>query len=355
MNNLHGASSNTHCAHDDLDYRRLKRSLEFLVEQYVLANVFPDDSHPVRRLERDERRNMTIARRYLSGAIMDLVEATQGFSIEHILAADLELERRGAYTLSMLRSRFPRRDKGTHRRFETSFTYDFISRSLPSRCKRILEIGCGTGQLAARLAEDGFDVTAIDSNKEVIIATRQLGFDARLAKWPEFNDGQFDAVLFTRSLHHMHPLQESLHHALECLSDGGRIIVEDFAYEAADVRSLHWFTTIARKFAASGFLREKSGLVGKALANGLTLESWSSNHHPDLNSAAAIAEELKVVFGDCIIKNAAYYFRYLAAAMGPLEQRDSIIAALAADEWRLISKGAIASLGRRFVAKRFLG
>lgn len=94
---------------DDLDYSRLKRSLEFLVEQYVPANLIARDSHPVRLLERDERRSMTIARRRLSAAIGDFVEATQGFSIEHVLAADSELERRGAYPLSVLRSRFSRR------------------------------------------------------------------------------------------------------------------------------------------------------------------------------------------------------------------------------------------------------
>jgi hypothetical protein len=52
---------------------------------------------------------MTMARRYLSVAVGDFVEATQGFSVEHVLSADLELERRDAYTLSVLRSRFSRR------------------------------------------------------------------------------------------------------------------------------------------------------------------------------------------------------------------------------------------------------
>jgi len=98
--------------HDDLDYSRLKRSLEFFVEQYVPANLITHDSHPVRILERDEQRSMTMARRYLFVAVADLVEATRGFSIEHVLSADLELERRGAYTLSELRSRsLGRRDK----------------------------------------------------------------------------------------------------------------------------------------------------------------------------------------------------------------------------------------------------
>ena len=95
--------------HSDLDYSRLKRSLEFFVEEYVPAHLITPDSHPVRMLERDEGRSMTRARRCLAVAIGDFVEATQGFSLEHVLAADSELERRDAYTLSLLRSRFSRR------------------------------------------------------------------------------------------------------------------------------------------------------------------------------------------------------------------------------------------------------
>ena len=95
--------------HDDLDYSCLKRSLEFLVDQYVPENLFKPDSHPVELLKNDEERNPTRARRRLSIAIGDFVEATRGFSIEHVLQADSELERRGAYTLSLLRSRFSRR------------------------------------------------------------------------------------------------------------------------------------------------------------------------------------------------------------------------------------------------------
>jgi len=95
--------------HSDLDYGRLKRSLEFLVEQYIPENLITAESHPVRLVEREEQGNMTRARRSLSVAIGDFVEATQGFSLEHVLAADWELERRDAYTLSLLRSRFSRR------------------------------------------------------------------------------------------------------------------------------------------------------------------------------------------------------------------------------------------------------
>jgi hypothetical protein len=96
---------------DDLDYDRLKRSLQFFIEQYVPANRVAGHSHLVQRLEEEERHRMTKARRSLSASIADYIEATRGFSIEHILAADAELEQRDAYTLSLLRSRSSQRRK----------------------------------------------------------------------------------------------------------------------------------------------------------------------------------------------------------------------------------------------------
>ena len=55
-------------------------------------------------------------------------------------------------------------------RFETRFTYDFIRRFLPQGRRRILEVGCGTGELAARLSEDGCAVIAIDSDLDSVVA-----------------------------------------------------------------------------------------------------------------------------------------------------------------------------------------
>src|SRR5690242_15587961 len=127
-------------------------------------------------------------------------------------------------------------------RFETRYTYDFIKRHLASGPRRILEVGCGTGELAARLSRDGHAVIAIDSDPDSIAAARQLGVDARVATWPDFDAQRFDAVLFTRSLHHIHPLAQSVTRAANSLADDGRVIVEDFAYEVADEKTLRWFT-----------------------------------------------------------------------------------------------------------------
>jgi hypothetical protein len=92
---------------EELDYHCLKRSLEFLFEQHVPAQLVTAESHPVRLVEWAEQRSITEAQQFLLVALEDLVEATRGFSIEHVLAADSELERRDACTLSVLRSLFP--------------------------------------------------------------------------------------------------------------------------------------------------------------------------------------------------------------------------------------------------------
>src|ERR1700716_3861905 len=156
-------------------------------------------------------------------------------------------------------------------RFETRFTYDFIRRFLPQGRRRILEVGCGTGELAARLSEDGYAVIAIDSDLDSVVAARRLGVDARVASWPDFNDGKFDAVLFTRSLHHIHPLDESLKHAADSLADGGRIIAEDFAYESTDQKTLSWVRSAIRRVKTASLLVEGDEFLNKVLAKTDTL------------------------------------------------------------------------------------
>ena len=94
---------------DDFDYDRLKLSFDFLVHACLPPDLLTPEAHPVLVLERMERDSAKTARRGLTIAIADFVEMTQDFTSAQIEAADSELERRGAYTLSILRSRFSRR------------------------------------------------------------------------------------------------------------------------------------------------------------------------------------------------------------------------------------------------------
>src|SRR5215467_2333443 len=86
-------------------------------------------------------------------------------------------------------------------KFETKVTYDFIQQELPVHAHRVLEVGCGSGELAARLLHDGVSVVAIDSDRDCVAAARQLGVDARNATWPDLEVGCGSGELAARLLH----------------------------------------------------------------------------------------------------------------------------------------------------------
>lgn len=234
--------------------------------------------------------------------------------------------------------------------FETRYTYDFVKRSLPSKCQRILEVGCGKGDLAAVLWRDGYSVVAIDVDSDSIAAAQELGVDARVATWPDFEDGRFDAVLFTRSLHHIHPLDESIRHLTDSLSERGRVIVEDFAYESVDAKTLRWFDSAVRQLESTPSLTTNNDLLRKVLSKTKTLKAWRKNHENELHAAGEIKAQLEKTFGRVVSEKTAYFFRYAANAIPVTEKRNALLQAFAKEEETLYKNNSIVALGRRFVA-----
>src|SRR5262249_35503901 len=105
-----------------------------------------------------------------------------------------------------------------------------------------LEVGCGDGRLAARLSADGYDVTAIDLDGDVVAAARARGVHATKADWLAYADrATYDAILFTRSLHHIHDLDAAVVRCLDRLASDGLVVVDDFAIEAMDEATAEWF------------------------------------------------------------------------------------------------------------------
>ena len=238
-------------------------------------------------------------------------------------------------------------------KFETQFTRDFIKRSLPAGARRVLEIGCGSGELAASLLQDGVSLIAIDNDADFIAAARGLGVDARIAAWPDFEGGLFDAVLFTRSLHHMHPLDKAVQRAADTLVIGGRLIVEDFAYETADEKTLQWFADVIDQLDGADLLVKGDDFLSTLRSRNETLKIWRENHESGLHTAANVFAEIRRVFGETRCEEAAYYFRYLSRAIVPTADRDKVLQDLAEQETELIARGTILALGRRFVAERW--
>jgi SAM-dependent methyltransferase len=216
------------------------------------------------------------------------------------------------------------------------YTLAFVNDALPATAQRILEVGCGTGELAAALKAQGLLVVAIDADPDCVAAARKAGVDARTSEWPTQIGTSFDAVLFTRSLHHIRPLGEAVESACEALTPGGKIIVEDFRAEGGDAPSKRWFASALDRLQADGVLTDQ---VAKWIDDMVAPD----HHDHDLHSSQAIATALARA-GSLEASDSAYYFRYAEPHL-PTHHA----AALLDEECRAIADGRIHALGRRFV------
>jgi SAM-dependent methyltransferase len=109
-----------------------------------------------------------------------------------------------------------------------SYYHERLLRALPPRCGRVLDVGCGAGRFAARLAERADRVDALDASPAMIAAARRivpanvtclLG-DAATADLPV---GAYDAVTSISALHHM-DLPAVLPRLAAALRPGGLLI-----------------------------------------------------------------------------------------------------------------------------------
>lgn len=221
------------------------------------------------------------------------------------------------------------------------YTYDFVHGALPDDCQRVLEIGCGTGELAKLLQDDGFEMVAIDSDSEAVEQARDRGVDARLLEWPSNIEPVFDSVLFTRSLHHIHDLDQAVDSAEAALKAGGRIIVEDFRAEGGSERSSSWFLGLVDHLVEQGRLNRDS----RAEALEQAAPSRAADHL--LHSSTEIGEAIGRI-GTVRERDAAYYFRYLEPLVADTATAGQILEA----ELAAIEQGRIDALGKRFVVTR---
>ncbi|MCJ2127215.1 class I SAM-dependent methyltransferase [Methylobacterium sp. J-077] len=99
----------------------------------------------------------------------------------------------------------------------------------PLSGKRILDIGCGPGTLAKRLAEDGATVTGIDPGAAALEKARaavpSARFEAASAEALPFPDASFDGAVMLNALHHVPDPAVALAEAARILAPGGTLVV----------------------------------------------------------------------------------------------------------------------------------
>jgi len=198
----------------------------------------------------------------------------------------------------------------------------FVEAHLPAVPARVLEVGCGRGDLARAVARLGYKVSAIDPQAPVGTIFHAVSLE-------EFADpGPFDAVVANLALHHIPDLSGALGKIERLLRPGGRLIVNEHAWDRLDEPTARWYL---EQRAATDADAPRS--VDQCLAE------WAADH-AGLHGSAAMRSGLDQRFEERFFAWRPYLNRELGDAIDERVERD------------LIEAGAIQATGFRYVGER---
>ena len=118
-----------------------------------------------------------------------------------------------------------------------STVYEKVRKQNP---KNILDIGFGTGILAKKLYDDGYNIYGIDFSNEMLKKAKQKMPNAELLQFDftdglpkEFEQKQFDVILSTYAIHHIDDEAKKSYilKLLKSLNPKGILIFGDVAFE----------------------------------------------------------------------------------------------------------------------------
>jgi SAM-dependent methyltransferase len=111
---------------------------------------------------------------------------------------------------------------------------EFVLGQIGDPPARVLEVGCGEGELARTLARAGHSVTAIDPRAPEGTIFQRVRIE-------EFSDpGPFDYVVAILSLHHVEDLGKVLDKIANLLRAGGTVVVIELAWDQFDEATAEW-------------------------------------------------------------------------------------------------------------------
>lgn len=107
----------------------------------------------------------------------------------------------------------------------------WIAQRLPKTPRKVLSIGCGSGELEQRLAEAGHHVVGVDVSLAILKSARRRGMAAAVlgdALLLPFPPGYFDRVLICETIGYL-DLAAAFREANRVLKKRGRLIITTYA------------------------------------------------------------------------------------------------------------------------------
>ena len=159
---------------------------------------------------------------------------------------------------------------------------EFAREYLPPPPARVLDVGCGQGELTTALAVAGYDVLGIDP----LAPQGDLFRRIRLEDLEE--EERFDAVVAVRSLHPMRDLGIALDHVATLLATGSPFVVEELGWDLIDEPTLAWLYDQRRALAAAGHGEPPASIEAHR-------EEWEASHL-GIHGYDALRTELELRF-----------------------------------------------------------
>jgi ubiquinone/menaquinone biosynthesis C-methylase UbiE len=153
--------------------------------------------------------------------------------------------------------------QGWHKSAYFTYSWKFpvmrrwLAAQLSLRQKRVLSVGCGSGELERDLARLGFTVVGIDISHVMLKTARRRGLrrlveaDARLLP---FSSASFDAVLFPESIGYFE-LEDVMPEARRVLRKPGRLLITAYPpdFESDSIYKTRSLAEISRQLRGCGF------------------------------------------------------------------------------------------------------
>jgi SAM-dependent methyltransferase len=224
--------------------------------------------------------------------------------------------------------------------------YQFVADTVRG-AMRVLEVGCGRGDLSRRLGADGLLVTAIDLELGEVKGGPGVKFLE--GDFLAHEDTPFDAVIFTESLHHI-DLGAAIERALKLLAPGGQLVVDDFDLDAPRVTTARWYYETQELLAASGlFAYERIDAD-----NPDPRMRWLEAHVSDPPLATG-RQMIAAIGGKLAIRDTVrgpYLYRAILAGLPDDDWGRSVAHHVVGVEERRVAAGTLDGVGLRIVAMK---